>query len=80
MRGAVVTVRDTGTGMSEAFIRDRLFKPFESTKGLTGMGIGAFESREYVRQLGGDISVTSEPGEGSEFVVHIPLPTSSAPV
>jgi putative PEP-CTERM system histidine kinase len=78
--GAVVTVRDTGTGMSEAFIRDRLFKPFESTKGLTGMGIGAFESREYVRQLGGDISVTSKPGEGSEFVVHIPLPTSSAPV
>lgn len=66
-------IKDSGSGMSETFIRERLFKPFESTKGLTGMGIGAFESREYVRQLGGDITVRSKPGEGSCFTVRLPL-------
>ena len=38
--------------MSEKFIREKLFKPFESTKSA-GMGIGVFESREYVSELGG---------------------------
>ncbi|MDB4476033.1 PEP-CTERM system histidine kinase PrsK [bacterium] len=70
---ATVVIRDTGCGMSEDFVRSRLFKPFESTKGLTGMGIGAFESREYVRQLGGDISVVSELGAGSQFSVTLPI-------
>ncbi|MHA7816403.1 MAG: XrtA/PEP-CTERM system histidine kinase PrsK [Pseudohaliea sp.] len=70
---ARVTVRDNGCGMDADFLRDRLFHPFESTKGLTGMGIGAFESREYVRQLGGDITVESEPGAGSTFTVTLPL-------
>ncbi|MEH6570714.1 MAG: XrtA/PEP-CTERM system histidine kinase PrsK [Halioglobus sp.] len=69
---AIVEVADTGIGMNENFLRTRLFKPFDSTKGLTGMGIGAFESREFVRSLGGDIRVTSIPGEGSVF--HIVLP------
>ncbi|MEO1080714.1 MAG: XrtA/PEP-CTERM system histidine kinase PrsK [Pseudomonadota bacterium] len=71
-----VSIRDTGAGMSASFIRERLFKPFESTKGLTGMGIGAFESREYVRQLGGDIRVESEVGAGSVFTVTLPLVTA----
>ena len=70
---ARVAIRDTGVGMTDDFIRARLFKPFESTKGLTGMGIGAFESREYVRQLGGDITVVSSPGMGSTFTVDLPV-------
>jgi putative PEP-CTERM system histidine kinase len=70
---ARILIRDTGCGMSEAFVRDKLFRPFESTKGLTGMGIGVFESREYVRQLGGDIRVESEQGAGSCFTITIPL-------
>ena len=70
---AKVVVEDTGRGMSADFIRDRLFRPFESTKGLTGMGIGAFESRDYIRQLGGDITVFSTPGEGTTF--HVTIPT-----
>lgn len=74
---ADVSVRDTGCGMSDDFIRYKLFKPFESTKGLTGMGIGVFESREYLRQLGGDILVSSQPGEGTEFRAVIPLHPSS---
>ncbi len=67
-----VSVEDSGSGMSEDFVQERLFRPFDSTKGLTGMGIGAFESREYIRQLGGDIRVRSKPGEGSVFTVTIP--------
>jgi len=73
-RGNVVLfIQDTGTGMSEEFIRTSLFKPFESTKGLTGMGIGAYQAREYIRKLGGSIDVTSETGVGSCFSVRIPL-------
>jgi signal transduction histidine kinase len=67
-----VTVSDTGRGMDAVFLRERLFRPFDSTKGLTGMGIGVFESREYIRQLGGDIEVESSPGEGTTFRVRIP--------
>ena len=68
----IVDISDSGRGMDAEFVRLRLFRPFESTKGLTGMGIGAFESREYIRQLGGDISVQSEPGVGSRFRVTLP--------
>lgn len=68
----VVEIEDDGTGMSQEFIQQRLFKPFDSTKGLTGMGIGAFESREYVRSLGGNIYVRSKVGEGSCFRVVLP--------
>jgi putative PEP-CTERM system histidine kinase len=69
----VLFIQDTGTGMTEDFIESRLFKPFESTKGLTGMGIGAFQAREYVRNVGGNIDVTSEPGVGSCFSIRFPL-------
>jgi putative PEP-CTERM system histidine kinase len=69
---AVVRISDDGVGMSQDFINNRLFKPFDSTKGLTGMGIGAFESREYFHILGGDLQVTSKPGEGSVFTAQFP--------
>lgn len=75
-RGMVVLfIQDTGCGMTEDFINNRLFKPFESTKGLTGMGIGAYQAREYIQKLGGTIDATSEPGVGSCFSVRIPLMT-----
>jgi putative PEP-CTERM system histidine kinase len=67
-----VGIRDTGTGMSEEFVRERLFKPFESTK-AAGMGIGAFESREYIHELGGQLEVISAPGLGTTFNVILPL-------
>ncbi|KPQ01384.1 XrtA/PEP-CTERM system histidine kinase PrsK [Marinobacter sp. HL-58] len=66
-------IQDTGSGMTEEFIETQLFKPFESTKGLTGMGIGAYQAREYVRNVGGNIDVTSEPGLGSCFSIRFPL-------
>jgi putative PEP-CTERM system histidine kinase len=69
---AVIEVEDNGPGMDEDFIRSRLFKPFDTTKGLTGMGIGAYESREYLRSIGGDLLVSSEPGKGTLFTFQIP--------
>ncbi|MFV0278657.1 MAG: XrtA/PEP-CTERM system histidine kinase PrsK [Parahaliea sp.] len=68
----LVKIRDNGKGMDRDFIANRLFAPFDSTKGLTGMGIGAFESRDYIRGIGGDIRVESEPGAGSTFHIYIP--------
>ncbi len=70
---AIVDIEDDGYGMDADFVRNRLFKPFETTKGLTGMGIGAYESREYIRSLGGELGVNSRPGEGSVFRFSIPL-------
>jgi signal transduction histidine kinase len=69
---AVIAIADTGCGMSEQFIRYQLFKPFESTKS-TGMGIGTYEAREYVRELGGRIEVESREAQGTVFRVVLPL-------
>jgi putative PEP-CTERM system histidine kinase len=70
---ACVEIEDNGCGMSKEFIANSLFKPFATTKGLTGMGIGAYESREFARSLGGELRVRSEPGKGSLFVFEIPI-------
>ena len=72
----IITVVDNGTGMDEVFIRERLFKPFDSTKGLAGMGIGAYECREFLRSLGGRIRVVSQPGKGTELTMIIPVEKS----
>ncbi len=68
----VVEVGDTGMGMTEEFIQNRLFRPFSSTKG-SGMGIGTHESLQYVRELGGQIVVQSQPGKGTVMRVELPL-------
>jgi putative PEP-CTERM system histidine kinase len=68
----VLKVRDTGLGMSEHFLRNQLFKPFESTK-AHGMGIGTFESKEYIGQVGGKLEVESELNQGSVFSISLPL-------
>jgi putative PEP-CTERM system histidine kinase len=69
---ALIEVRDTGLGMSEDFIRERLFKPFETTKSA-GMGIGVFESREYIHELGGRLEVESRCSVGTTFRIRLPL-------
>ena len=73
----IIEIEDNGHGMNADFIRNRLFKPFDTTKGNAGMGIGMYESREFVQQLGGDIYVKSEAGEGSTISLHIPSSTES---
>jgi signal transduction histidine kinase len=67
-----VVVGDEGAGMPEAFVRDRLFKPFQTTKS-SGMGIGAYESFQYVQELGGKMSVDSAPGQGTRITLLLPL-------
>jgi putative PEP-CTERM system histidine kinase len=76
---AFVDVEDDGDGMDAEFIREDLFKPFKTTKGLTGMGIGAYESREYIRSLGGEVKVESEVGKGTRFQFIIPLSMQATP-
>ncbi len=70
---ALIEIADNGRGMSEHFIRTRLFRPFVSTK-AHGMGIGTFESREYLRELGGSLGVRSREGAGTLFTIRLPLP------
>ncbi len=70
---AVIEVADTGCGMSEQFMQNHLFKPFDTTKGKAGMGIGVYESLHVVTSIGGKLSVTSREGEGSRFSIVLPL-------
>lgn len=71
---ARLIVEDQGSGMTSAFIRDGLFKPFHSTK-EDGFGIGAFEAREIVVAHGGQMQVWSKPGIGTRFTILLPLNT-----
>jgi two-component system cell cycle sensor histidine kinase/response regulator CckA len=67
-----VEVGDTGVGIDAASQR-RLFDPFFSTKGRQGMGLGLSVSHGIVERHRGEISVLSEPGQGSRFTVWLPL-------
>ncbi len=69
----IIAIADTGAGMDAEFVRDRLFRPFDSTKGAQGMGIGAHQIRETIREMGGSMSVDSAPGEGTTLQLRIPL-------
>jgi putative PEP-CTERM system histidine kinase len=68
---AIVEVEDDGVGMADEFIRDELFRPFRTTK-KGGFGIGVFESREFVRELGGRMAVTSAHGHGTTIRISLP--------
>ncbi|MEY2116011.1 MULTISPECIES: XrtA/PEP-CTERM system histidine kinase PrsK [Rhodanobacter] len=70
---ATIEIEDDGAGMDEDFIRNRLFKPFFTTKASKGMGIGAYQARAYVHSLGGTMRVNSTPGQGSVFTIQLPL-------
>ena len=74
---ARITVQDSGQGMDEEFIREKLFRPFETTK-TTGMGIGAHECQEYVRELRGELSVVSQVDLGTTFTVSLPQRKAAA--
>ncbi|MFY9512307.1 MAG: XrtA/PEP-CTERM system histidine kinase PrsK [Rubrivivax sp.] len=67
-----IEIGDTGAGMTEEFVRKRLFKPFSTTK-HSGMGVGSYESHQYIRELGGSIAVDSAPGRGTVLTVLLPL-------
>ncbi|MDC8786189.1 PEP-CTERM system histidine kinase PrsK [Paucibacter sp. hw1] len=69
---ARVKIFDNGCGMTEEFIQNRLFKPFQTTK-ETGMGIGAYESFQYLQELGGKITVESKINQGTVVTILMPL-------
>lgn len=69
---AQITVRDQGVGIPEA-LQSQLFRPFFTTKGARGTGLGLVSVQSTVIQHGGTISVQSRPGGGSAFEMRIPL-------
>lgn len=69
---AHILVEDSGEGMSEAFMRERLFRPFQSDK-ASGMGIGVYEAQQYLKELGGSIRYESELGRGTRASILLPL-------
>ena len=75
---ALIEVTDRGSGMTAEFIRERLFRPFQTTKD-TGMGIGAFECQQYVQQIGGGIEVQSEPNVGTSVRVKLRAVAEAVP-
>ncbi|OYY91761.1 MAG: histidine kinase [Sphingomonas sp. 28-66-16] len=78
--GAVtIDIVDHGPGMSPAFIRDQLFKPFVSSK-AGGFGLGAFEARQLAEAMGGRVEVFSRAGEGTRFRVTLPVARADRPM
>jgi putative PEP-CTERM system histidine kinase len=67
-----VSIEDTGSGMAPEFVRSRLFRPFDSTKGVKGMGIGAYQAREFVRNAGGEMAVHSQISVGTTVTLSLP--------
>ena len=80
--GAQIEIEDDGCGMELEFVRTRLFRPFDTTKGSKGMGIGAYQARSFVVDAGGSLRVESEPGKGTRFVIRLPVhdPGTAMPV
>jgi putative PEP-CTERM system histidine kinase len=70
---AEISIQDDGCGMPAEFIRNRLFRPFDSTKGSQGMGIGAYQARTFVVESGGSLEVESEPNEGTNVRIRLPV-------
>ncbi len=66
-----IVVKDNGIGMDAAFMKNKLFKPFISTK-QKGIGLGLYTCRELIRAHGGSISVDSDLGKGTQFTIVLP--------
>jgi len=68
----LIAVRDHGPGMTQQFVNEELFRPLKSTK-RGGFGIGGYQVRELMRDLGGDVTVESKVGEGTCVTLSLPL-------
>lgn len=72
----ILEAQDTGIGIHESDFK-RLFDPFWSTKGPAGTGLGLAVTHGIVKRHGGVISVVSEIGKGTTFVIRMPLAQKS---
>mgnify|MGYP000070692428 CR=1 FL=1 len=69
----LIIISDNGCGMSEEFIHTRLFKPFDSTKGNSGMGVGAYDALHFAQEFKGQLLVESKEGFGTTFTLRLPV-------
>ena len=67
-----IMISDTGMGIPQEFIQNRLFKPFQTTK-KKGLGIGLYQCWEIVIAHGGKIEVESKENKGTCFIVLLPI-------
>ncbi len=74
---ATIAIEDEGAGMSPDFIRNQLFRPFNSTK-EGGFGIGAYQARKLAEAMGGTLTVSSREGAGSSFLLSLPAADRAA--
>ena len=70
----IISIIDDGCGMSSEFVKTRLFKPFDTTKGNAGMGIGAYEAKHFIESLGGEVMVESAVDQGTRISLVIAMP------
>src|SRR5581483_2913266 len=75
---AVIKVRDSGTGMTEA-VRQRCLEPFFSTKGERGTGLGLSMVYGIIERHRGELDIQSTPGQGTTFIIRLPL-AAEAPI
>ncbi len=67
-----IEIKDNGPGMTPEFVSEELFKPFRSSKGVTGMGIGAYQAKTNIKNCGGQLDVASEVDVGTTFSIRFP--------
>lgn len=72
-----ISLSDTGTGIP-AEIKEKIFEPFFTTKDSEGTGLGLSQVYGFVKQSRGDIQVYSEPGNGTQIVIHLPRQTTDS--
>ena len=74
-------VEDTGIGMSEEFVQNKLFKPFvQKNTRIDGAGLGMSIVQELVKKMNGSIEVKSKENKGTLFIVCLPLEVDKNPV
>jgi len=74
---AFIRVEDNGPGISEEYQRDQMFRPFRTTKDK-GLGIGLYQSKQIMEAHGGRIEVSSIVGEGSVFMLYLPIASTES--
>jgi putative PEP-CTERM system histidine kinase len=68
----IISIMDNGIGISDDYMENRLFKPFETTKGNSGIGLGVYDAKQFAEQYSGTLVIESELNIGTS--VHLTLP------